>query len=207
MRKETRCRHIGYYFRLAARVLLYAPSHRQDSTYHGLCYTSRGALVGMRNSSMGSPPPMKDRSDDPLHHERTLLPRSYISLPHKKWMSPSSIRQQTAMFKMANYFLQMAAVICCRLFVSKSNTVTNISLVATLAIPALLKRMLSQSIDLFNGHCGRASSPGPDGAVVMSSDNGLVGSRFTSRYRLQPRAGLLKTQWVGVRPLHPLLSQ
>ena len=23
---------------------------------------------------------MKDRSDDPLHHERTLLPRSYISL-------------------------------------------------------------------------------------------------------------------------------
>ena len=25
--------------------------------------------------------PMKDRSDDPPHHERTLLPRSYISLP------------------------------------------------------------------------------------------------------------------------------
>ena len=24
---------------------------------------------------------MKDRSDDPSHHERTLLPRSYISLP------------------------------------------------------------------------------------------------------------------------------
>ena len=45
VRKETRCRHIGYSFRLAARVLLYAPSHRQDSTYHGLCYTSRGALA------------------------------------------------------------------------------------------------------------------------------------------------------------------
>ena len=43
-RGETRCRHIGYSFRLTARVLLYAPSHRQDSTYHGLCYTSRGAL-------------------------------------------------------------------------------------------------------------------------------------------------------------------
>ena len=55
VRKETRCRHIGYSFRLTARVLLYAPSHRQDSTYHGLCYTSRGALAGMRNSSMGSP--------------------------------------------------------------------------------------------------------------------------------------------------------
>ena len=25
--------------------------------------------------------PMKDRSDNPSHHERTLLPRSYISLP------------------------------------------------------------------------------------------------------------------------------
>ena len=55
VRKETRCHHIGYSFRLTARVLLYAPSHRQDSTYNSLCYTSRGALAGMRNSSMGSP--------------------------------------------------------------------------------------------------------------------------------------------------------
>ena len=52
VRKETRCRHIGYSYRLTARVLLYAPSHRQDNTYHGLCYTSRGALAGTRNSSM-----------------------------------------------------------------------------------------------------------------------------------------------------------
>ena len=28
--------------------------HRQDSTYHGLCYT--GALAGTRNSTMGPPP-------------------------------------------------------------------------------------------------------------------------------------------------------
>ena len=53
--KETRCRYIGYSYRLTARVLLYAPSHRQDNTYHGLCYTSRGALAGTRNSSMGPP--------------------------------------------------------------------------------------------------------------------------------------------------------
>ena len=46
VRKETRCRHIGYPFRLVARVLLYAPS---------LSYTSRGALAGMRNSLMGPP--------------------------------------------------------------------------------------------------------------------------------------------------------
>ena len=54
VRKETRCRHIGYSYRLTARVLLYAPSHRQDNTYHGLCYTSHGALAGTRNSSMGT---------------------------------------------------------------------------------------------------------------------------------------------------------
>ena len=45
----------GYFFRLTARVLLYAPSHRQDSIYHSLCYTSRGALARTRNSSMGPP--------------------------------------------------------------------------------------------------------------------------------------------------------
>ena len=43
------CRHMGYSFRLAARVCLYVPSHRQDSTYHSLCYTSCGALAGTRN--------------------------------------------------------------------------------------------------------------------------------------------------------------
>ena len=61
-REETRCRHIGYSFRLAARVLLYAPSHKQDSIYHSLCYTSRGALDGTRNSSMG-PPYSKMKTD------------------------------------------------------------------------------------------------------------------------------------------------
>ena len=57
---------MGYSFRLAARVLLYAPSQRQDNTYHGICYTSRGALAGTRNSSVG-----------PLHEgsiRRTIAP-------------------------------------------------------------------------------------------------------------------------------------
>ena len=52
-RGETRCRYTGYSFRLTAMVLLYALSHK-DSIYHGLCYTSRGVLVGKRNSSMGT---------------------------------------------------------------------------------------------------------------------------------------------------------
>ena len=34
-REETRCRHyMGYSFRLAAMIILYAPSHNQDNTYH-----------------------------------------------------------------------------------------------------------------------------------------------------------------------------
>ena len=43
--------------------LLYslAPSHRQDNTYHSLCYTSCGALARTR-----------DRSDNPSCQERTL---------------------------------------------------------------------------------------------------------------------------------------
>ena len=72
VRKETRCRHIGYSFRLAARVLLYAPSHRQDNTYHGLCYTSRGALAGTRNSSMGS---LFETTSHLLRENQSYLPK------------------------------------------------------------------------------------------------------------------------------------
>ena len=35
--RETLCRHyMSYSFRLAARNLVHAPSHRQSSTYHGI---------------------------------------------------------------------------------------------------------------------------------------------------------------------------
>ena len=44
---------MGYFLRLAARVRLYALSHRQDNTHHSLCYTSRGSLAGARNSAEG----------------------------------------------------------------------------------------------------------------------------------------------------------
>ena len=43
----------GLLFSSNSKVLLYALSHRQDNTYHGLCYTSCGALAGTRNNSMG----------------------------------------------------------------------------------------------------------------------------------------------------------
>ena len=50
-REEARCHHfVGYSLRLIERDLLYAPSYRYDSTYHGLWFISRAALVGTRNS-------------------------------------------------------------------------------------------------------------------------------------------------------------
>ena len=88
VRKETRCRHIGYSYRLTARVLLYAPSHRQDNTYHGLCYTSRGALAGTRNSSMG--PPHEGSIRRPTAPWANALPLSYVPLhtgPRQGWNS------------------------------------------------------------------------------------------------------------------------
>ena len=81
VRNETCCRHIGYSYRLTARVLLYAPSHRQDNTYHGLCYTSRGALAGTRNSSMG--PPHEGSIRRPIAPWANALPLSYVPLKLK----------------------------------------------------------------------------------------------------------------------------
>ena len=45
-RQETH----GLLFTISNKGSLYAPSHRQDNTYHGLCYTSRGALAETTNS-------------------------------------------------------------------------------------------------------------------------------------------------------------
>ena len=65
-------------FPISSKGFLYASSHRHDSTYCGFCCTSRGALAGTRNSSMG---PLHEGSIRyPSHHKRTLLPRSYIAL-------------------------------------------------------------------------------------------------------------------------------
>ena len=83
VRKDTRCRHIGYSYRLTARVLLYAPSHRQDNTYHSLCYTSSGALAGTRNSTMG--PPHEGSIWRPTAPWANALPLSYVPLPFLVW--------------------------------------------------------------------------------------------------------------------------
>ena len=61
----------GLFFPIDIRVLLYAPSHRQDCTYHGLCCTSRGPLARMRNSSMGPPPWRINPTTDHTMSERS----------------------------------------------------------------------------------------------------------------------------------------
>ena len=43
------------HFNVAVPECYYCLIHRQYSTYHNLCYTSRGSLAGIRNISMGPP--------------------------------------------------------------------------------------------------------------------------------------------------------
>ena len=69
---EIRCRYyMGYSFSISSKVFfIYTSSHKHNSTYHGPCYISRGALAGTRNGCT-----MSDGSDD--HH--SVSRRSYIS--------------------------------------------------------------------------------------------------------------------------------
>ena len=60
-------------FPINSKSSLYAPSHRQDSTYHGLCYTSRGALAGTRNSSMGPPHGFTMRAKKPREFVQCII--------------------------------------------------------------------------------------------------------------------------------------
>ena len=54
-----------------------APPWEIDPTTH--CTMSERSYHGATSRST-----MRDRSDDPSHHERTLLPRSYVSLRNDK---------------------------------------------------------------------------------------------------------------------------
>ena len=67
-------------FPISSKGFLYASSHRQDNTYHSLCYTSRGALARTRNSSWVHP----WRINPTTHHtmsERSTHGAASRSLP------------------------------------------------------------------------------------------------------------------------------
>ena len=81
MRKETRCRHIGYSFRLAAMVL----HHPTDRIAHTTAFVTPVVEHWLEREIAQWVHPMNDRS----HHERTLLPRSYISHPPLQIVSNS----------------------------------------------------------------------------------------------------------------------
>ena len=98
VRKDTRCSHIGYSFRLAARVLLYALSNRHyptDRIAHTTTFVTPVVEHWLEREIAQWIHPMKDRSDDPSHHERTLLPLSYISLHGKEMTGASAIVTMT----------------------------------------------------------------------------------------------------------------
>ena len=163
VRKETRCRHIGYSYRLTARVLLYAPSHRQDSTYHSFCYTSRGALAGMRNSSMG--PLLRI---DPTTH-RTMSERSYHGTTSRSYTSTgcdlvlrTSVKRYSSQFGPQKCFYEVH-------YVYKHNKHAGVTPYTDIELNSTVFALVN--------------------AMAMSSANGLVGTGFASRYRLQLRAG------------------
>ena len=67
----------GLLFPISSKVFfLYASSNRQDST----AFVTSVVEHWLEREIAQWVHPMKDRSDDRSHHERTLLPRSYTSL-------------------------------------------------------------------------------------------------------------------------------
>ena len=94
VRKETRCCHIGYSYRLTARF--FYMHHPTDRITHTTAFVTPVVEHWLEREIVQWVHPMKDRSDDPSHHEQTLLPRSYISLldvrrPCSKWPSYTRI--------------------------------------------------------------------------------------------------------------------
>ena len=96
MKEKTRCCHMCYSFQLT-RVLLYASSHRQDCTYHSLCYTSRRALAGTKYSSMGStwridPTTYRTMSEHSYHRATSRSPYK-LDATHKQLLTEGEMAQ------------------------------------------------------------------------------------------------------------------
>ena len=65
VRKETRCRHIGLFY-------MHYPT---DSIIHTTAFVTPVVELWLEREIAQWVHPMKDRSDDPSHHERTLYHR------------------------------------------------------------------------------------------------------------------------------------
>ena len=78
VREKTRCRHMGY-FPISSKGSFYM-HHPTDRIALTTAFVKPVVEHWLEQEIAQWVHPMKDRSDDPSHHERTLLPRSYISL-------------------------------------------------------------------------------------------------------------------------------
>ena len=103
---------MGYSFRLAASVLLYASSHIQDNTYYGLCYTNCGALAGTRNSSVGP----QWRIDPTIH--RTISESSYHGATSR------SQKNKIKTLKDRSFKVRLGSILSVTLFSVKINSIT-----------------------------------------------------------------------------------
>ena len=92
VRKETRCRHIGYSNQLEQGF--FYMHHPTDRITHTTAFVTPVVEHWLEREIAQWVHPMKDRSDDPPQHDRTLLPWSYISLPQSLEVLKSSTLTQ-----------------------------------------------------------------------------------------------------------------
>ena len=75
-------------FPISSKGSLYASSNRQDNIYHGLCYTSRGALAGTRVvvNQFAQFPILRYKIFHPNEHRLYVLNRRAVISLTNLWM-------------------------------------------------------------------------------------------------------------------------
>ena len=93
LRKETRCRHIGYFYRLTARVLLYAPECLTctDRITHTTAFVTPVVEHRLEREIAQWVHPMKDRSDERSTSELRPAPILMSTSPGVPRRSPIQV--------------------------------------------------------------------------------------------------------------------
>ena len=111
VRKETHCRHIGYSPINSKGSFIYTIP---DRIAHTTAFVTPVLEHWLEREIAQWVHPIKDRSDDPSHNERTLLPRSYISLPSKtddQHHSKTRTVTETSLTKLSDFLVVVQQ--CC----------------------------------------------------------------------------------------------
>ena len=93
VREETRCRHIGYSVRLAARVYMHHPTER---IVHTTAFVTPVVDHWLEREIAPWVHPMKDRSHDPTHHE---LPSGQVCAVRSDQIHINSIQSELQALK------------------------------------------------------------------------------------------------------------